>query len=362
MAEQGTLTYNPHDRELAARLQTALGLVDASHGVRAVRPMADTGLAHHHLWLSRDDRDWVARIPKQSQLGLAAQANLDYQAACFSRASASGHTPALHAILPPSNELPRGALLVDAIHGRPARLPDDLPAIAEALTAIHSIAVPPADRRPPLQAPDSPWLGMHQELKQQARWLASAGLAPAVRQGIESELSSLPKRLPIESSRLISFDAHPGNFLITEAGQAILVDLEKCRYGLPGFDLAHATLYTSTTWDLSSHTVLEVDDIVRFYRHLHANAGNEPNDNNLMAILLTCRRAMWLWSLTWCAMWRARNGEPQDASTRGEDWSTELSDQTLVAHVRDRVEHYLSPAIIDLVRTELHVLEDRLLA
>ena len=40
------------------------------------------------------------------------------------------------------------------------------------------------------------------------------------------------------------------------AERAYLVDLEKCRYSYPSFDLAHATLYTSTTWDMDTHTVL----------------------------------------------------------------------------------------------------------
>ncbi|MCK0746008.1 hypothetical protein L1073_12845 [Chromohalobacter nigrandesensis] len=29
---------------------------------------------------------------------------------------------------------------------------------------------------------------------------------------------------------------------MADTGLAVLVDLEKCRYGLPGFDLAHASL------------------------------------------------------------------------------------------------------------------------
>ena len=35
-------------------------------------------------------------------------------------------------------------------------------------------------------------------------------------------------------------------------GCAVLVDLEKCRYSYAQPDLAHATRYTSTTWDAAS--------------------------------------------------------------------------------------------------------------
>jgi thiamine kinase-like enzyme len=355
-----TDAVEPLNAHLLDRLSQALQQRDRQMGQVALHLMADTGLAHHHVWLTRDDRDWVARLPKQSQLGLTARANLDYQAACFARASESGHTPALHGVLPPSAELPRGGLLVSAINGRPARLPEDLPAIAEALAAIHALSVPAMRQRAPLQAPDAPWAAMREEVAGQATFLDEAGLDPTVQRAIEAELAALPEALPDAEPRLISFDAHPGNFLITEAGRAMLVDLEKCRYGLPGFDLAHATLYTSTTWDLNSYAELTPDQVVNFYRHWAHHWQAATGHREHPASLLACRRAMWLWSLTWCAKWRARHGKTRDASISGEDWSAELSDDALVAHVRERVEHYLSLATIERVRAELHALDDAL--
>ncbi len=345
---------------LVNRLQAALNLAGRQHEIHSIRLMSDTGLAHHHLWLSRNGDDWVARLPKQSQLGLDAQANLTYQSTCFARASESGHTPMLHDVLPPSDALPRGGLLVTAIHGRPARLPDDLPAIAEALAGLHALQTPPIAQRMPLLAPDAPWSAMCKEIETQARWLTEADLDPAVRLSIEAELDALPATLSEAESKLISFDAHPGNFLITDAGQAVLVDLEKCRYGLPGFDLAHASLYTSTTWDLNSSAVLEVNDVVAFYRHWQRAVNDEPSAQPSRTTLLACRRAMWLWSLTWCAKWRAQHDKMWDASVVGEDWSVELSSDALVDHVRERVEHYLTLSIIERVKAELCDLNDAL--
>ena len=356
MSDSVISPVNTGDQVSATRLEAALGLAGLQHSIGGIRTMADTGLAHHHLWLSRDDVDWVARLPKQSQLGLDAQANLDYQSACFARASESGHTPVLHGLLPPSESLPRGGLLVSAINGRPARLPEDLPVIAEALAAIHALEVPAKAQRAPLQTPDDPWTAMREEVETQARWLTKAELEPAVQCAIEAELAALPETLPGSEPRLISFDAHPGNFLVTDDGQAVLVDLEKCRYGLPGFDLAHATLYTSTTWDLNSYAELTPDEVASFYHDWMDYVGLSGNT----ASLLACRRAMWLWSLTWCAKWRAQHGKTRDTSMNGEDWSAELSDDVLVAHVRERVEHYLSRGTIERIQTELLALDGAL--
>lgn len=339
---------------LGERLAQALANQGYRGSIHELRPMADTGLAHHHLWLVRDGDDWVARLPKQSQLGLEARANLDYQATCFERAGPSGHTPSLHGVLPPSTALPRGGLLVGAVRGRPARLPDDLPAIAEALAALHGLPLPPGEARAPLLAPTDPWTAMREEVATQAEFLDRAGLSAEVVAAVRGELAALPIRLDHAEAarpRLISFDAHPGNFLVDADGRAVLVDLEKCRYGLPGFDLAHASLYTSTTWDPNSHAVLGISDLTDFHRRWMTRTGIGESDT-----LLACRRAMWLWSLTWCAKWRASHVLTQDARVRGEDWSTELSDAALIAHVRDRVDHYLSPAIIDHVRREFDAL------
>ncbi|TLF51770.1 aminoglycoside phosphotransferase family protein [Halomonas urmiana] len=340
-----------------ARALTRAGL-DA--GIAALQPMADTGLAHYHVWLDREGADWVARLPKQSQMRLDPAANLAYQAACFTRASRGGHAPPLHGLLPPGPELPRGGLLVSAIRGRPARLPEDLPRIAEALASIHGLAVPNAEARAPLLSPADPWAAMREEVGEQARFLEQAELAGEARRLIEDELATLPRQLPPgpgAEPRLISFDAHPGNFLVTEAGRAVLVDLEKCRYGLVGFDLAHASLYTSTTWDLTSRAELTPAEVAAFYRHWIEATGYEGEVETLLA----CRRAMWLWSLTWCAKWRTSHRRPQDRQGRSEDWSEELSDDALIAHVRDRVDHYLSVAAIEHVRRERRELQRLLL-
>ncbi|MYL22299.1 aminoglycoside phosphotransferase family protein [Halomonas alkaliantarctica] len=321
---------------------------------RTLSPMADTGLAHDHVWMHRDGDDWVARLPKQSQMNLPPTENLAYEAACYERASAGGHAPRLHGLLPVSDTLPRGCLLVDAIEGQLASLPQDLARIAETLASLH--ALPRPDSPAPLLAPKNPWQAMREEVARQGEWLEKADLSADVVARIRGELDALPAVLPDAEPCLISFDTHPGNFLVDGRGRAVLVDLEKCRYGLPGIDLAHTSLYTSTTWDVNTQAVLSLEEVAAFYRHWQDRMGEAPSTQTLIA----CRRATWLWSLTWCAKWRAQHLQAQDAERRGEDWSAELTDPDTIAHVRDRVEHYLSPGVIDHVQRELSELHHAL--
>ncbi|HET7528093.1 MAG TPA: hypothetical protein VFK10_19285, partial [Burkholderiaceae bacterium] len=136
----------PHEAEaLLDRLRTALRAARSPYADAPLELMADKGLAHHHVRLAGTGA--IARLPKQSQMGLAAQDNLDYQAACYQRASPTGAAPRLVGVLPPGAALPRGGLLVQEIVGRAARLPADLPAIAHGLAAIHAAPLPAPPQR-----------------------------------------------------------------------------------------------------------------------------------------------------------------------------------------------------------------------
>lgn len=323
----------------------------------ALEPLPDKGLAHDHVRLV--GTGVLARIPKQSQLGLSALANLDYQRACYERAGASTHTPEIRGWLAPSPQLQRGALLVEEINGRAAVLPDDLDAIASALAAIHSLDMPADAQRPPLLDLPDPLAALAGEIAVQARHLGAAGLEGEVLAAVQSEIERLSLLCQLNSRpprRLIAFDAHPGNFMVDRAGKAVLVDLEKCRYSYPGLDLAHASLYTSTTWDVSSRATLSTSEVQQFYRAWAPDAG-DALAQAAAPWHLPLRRAMWLWSITWCAKWRALSGGAGDSTAAGEDWSGDRSSKTLVAHVRERVDHYLSPAAVTHVQQEFSALQ-----
>lgn len=318
-------------------------------------PLEDSGLAHWHLRLG--DSGWLLRIPKQSQMGLPAAEHLDYEACCFARAEPSGVTPALADQLATSASLPRGALVVTAIEGRPAELPSDLTALMHCLAAIHHLPLPNASERAPLLAPNDPLAAMHHEVLDQARYLAEAGLEASAERAIRGELEQFaaaldsPGRPP---QRLITFDAHPGNFLIDGQGQAWMVDLEKARYSYPGFDLAHATLYTSTTWDLNSRAVLDCDTILDAYAAWEQAMGAAGRAHR--AWHLPLRRAMWLWSITWCAKWQVTSGAPPLRIARGQDWSQQHNSDVLNAHVQDRVADYLSAPVVEAMVAEFRTL------
>ena len=328
---------------LCAGLRVALAANPATAALAGapMTPLRDKGLAHDHIRLGTTG--WLARVPKQSQMDLPAAANLAYQAACFRRAASGGHVPRLLAVLPPAWGLSHGALVVEEIAGRPASLPGDLSAIAHALASIHALPHPAITA--PLMAPADPLAAMRDEVAAQGIFLAEARLDRATRAQVERELSALwalcgaPAR---PATCMISFDAHPGNFLVRADGTAVLVDLEKGRYGAPSLDLAHATLYTSTTWDMESRAVLTVAEIAAF----HAAWAAVPGVPDAAAWHGALRRTMWLWAVTWCAKWRVLSVAPRRDGADGEDWSAEGSDDALILHVRERVDHYLSPEIV----------------
>lgn len=317
-------------------------------------PLIDKGLAHHHVRVAGSG--WLARVPKQSQMGLPATQALDYEAACFERTALSGHVPALRGRLPVSPALPRGALLVDEVIGRPARLPEDLDAIVHALAAIHSLPLPHTGGAPLLD-PTDPLTALRDEIDAQARHLDAAGLVPRARAQVERErkrFSSLCAQTARPSRRLIAFDGHPGNFLVRPDGVAMLVDIEKARYGHPPLDLAHATLYTSTTWDVETYAELTPAQVIAGYETWQAHCDVGPA---LRPWFVPLRAAMWLWSITWCAKWRVLSPHAAHERADGEDWSREHSSDALIAHVRGRVDDYLSPPSIERVVDELETLQ-----
>src|SRR3954465_12445278 len=155
-------------------------------GLEDLIPLQATGLAHDHVRVRR--LGVLLRVPKQSQLGLSATANLTYQAACFERTAPGRHVPGLHAVLLPDETVPLGALLVDEVPGRPPVLPDDLPAIMSALASIHPLPVPLASARPPLRDHADPVGETLHEIGRQAACLGAAGLSIDARQAIDEEL------------------------------------------------------------------------------------------------------------------------------------------------------------------------------
>lgn len=268
----------------------------------ALEPMPRKGVSHDHVRLQ--GRGLIARVPRWSQMGLDPAANLEQQAAAFRRAAPSGHTPELAAVLPPSQDLPMGALLVSDIVGRSPRLPDDMPAIARALAALHALPLPDPADRPPLPAPADPVAATLAQVERQAAWFDRAGLAPESLARIHAELAAARAFRPetAQPVTLVGSDVHPGNFLIDASGKAWFTDLEKAQYGHPAIDLAHASLYTSTKWEREVAAVLTPGDVAAFIGAWQA-AVPAPLAETVQPWLRPLRRLTWLRTLSWMARW-----------------------------------------------------------
>jgi hypothetical protein len=314
--------------------------------------MVDKGLAHWHArWIGHG---LVARVPKQSQMGLSPVQNLAYEAACFDRAATSQHTPRLHQVIAPDQDLPWGALLVEEISGSAASAQDTTHAVMLSLAALHKLPLPPANARAPLLDAPEPAQDLIDLINAQAVHLNHAGINADTRRCVNARLQAMRIDLPICCAglpkRLIAFDAHPGNFLIRDNGQAVLVDLEKMRYSFPPLDLAHATLYTSTTWDVHSAFELTTHQVAQAYQ-VWLSAMGEAGAVYKKA-LVPLREAMWLWSMTWCAQWLSESDQNAKTKPGGQDWSAQHSDAALIAHVRARVQDFLAPRSVQRVQDE----------
>jgi hypothetical protein len=324
----------------------------------ALAPMRQKGLAHDHVIIRNTGA--LLRVPRQSQFALAARENLQYQLTGFSRCAAGGHAPRPHGAIDPCEALPMGAVIVDHIEGRPAQLPADLPALAECLASIHILPVPAPEYRPPLANHADPVAGTLRFIEEQAAFLEEACEDRDALDMIEEEVEwahrfardSADKPQPVT---LVATDTHPGNYVVRDDGRAFIVDLEKALYGAPAVDLAHCTLYTSTTWDVESGVEVAPADIAKFYRHYLETIPAALSDQ-LLPWLMPLRRMTWLRSTTWSAKWRVQSRkqrtEAKHAAAATEDWSAENRDAALIAHVEGRTGNYLTAATVEGIRAE----------
>ncbi|MDB5359621.1 MAG: aminoglycoside phosphotransferase [Rhodospirillales bacterium] len=342
--------FDPHSADhrggLADRLRAQWpGLTAAD-----LDPLPMKGVAHDHLALHA--LGLVVRVPRLSQWSMPAEAALAYQAEGFRRLAPSGVTPGLQAVLPPDTLLPRGALVVDFVAGRAPRLPDELPALARTLAAIHRVPTIPPRRRPPLadHAPN-PIAATVGLLDNHAGFLDD-GVPPDVARLLRDELAwahdlaraaeNAAVSAPIT---LVATDTHPGNFLVGADGIARFVDLEKTLYGLPAIDLAHATLYTSTQWDREVMVTLDADDLQRFHG-AYAAAVGPAAWARLEPWIVPARRLTWLRTTLWAVRWRA-------LAASDPDWSSDRVAPALIAHIQGRVADFTAPETIARMHAEL---------
>ncbi len=298
--------------------------------------LSTKGVSHDHWRIGTTGM--VLRIPRMNQWGLGAGEALRYQEVAFRRASESGCTPRFIARLEPDDALPLGALVVEEIAGRAPVLPDDLGAIADALSALHGMEPVPQPDMPPLQVHRNPVASTLQVIEEQAEHLSAAQLDRLTEESIRSELEWAREFAahgePDFDLCFVGTDTHPGNFLIDTDGKAWFVDLEKALYGAAPIDLAHASLATSTGWDPDCRGTLTRDDVQRFYQR-YLDAAGRDRAATLGAWLLPLRRLTWLRTITWFARWKASWSTQQDHAA--------ARDERMAAHVRRHVEYCFDP-------------------
>ena len=336
-------------------LKSGLNAIDGFAEVDAgdLEPMRAKGLIHAHVRIRGAGA--VLRIPRLSSFGLNPAENLSYQAACFSRAVASGHVPKLIGKILPQKGIPWGALIISEIIGGTPLVPGSLRAIAQALASIHALTVPPYGVRAPIPSPDDPVAATLAVIEAQALFLADAGLAPAALSQINEELACVravaadmvDADIPVT---LVGTDTHPGNFMIRPDGTAVFVDLEKMLYGAPAIDLAHATVYTSIMWDADVATALTGEDVAAFYA-AYFDAIPVALAERIRGWCGPLRRFAWLRTTTWCAKWRVQ-------SCDGVIWSAAQHDPAYIQSVRNRVADYFDPATIEAICAGFEDIDD----
>ncbi|GEM_PF-188464 len=345
----------------------------------ALEALETKGLAHDHIRIK--GRGALLRVPRFGQFGDDAEANFIYQSTGFERCVASGRTPQLMGTLPLSETLPFGAFIVEEIIGRRPSLPQDMPALANCLAAVHALPMPPEDARAPLADHQDPVEELLRLIERHIKFVEPSGMPAMAREQVMKEmtwarnfLAKVQDTQIKQPQTLVLTDTHPGNFLITAQGAAIAVDLEKTLYGAPAVDIAHASLFTSTTWDPEIGKALTVEEIGAFYRHyLNAlrNLGAGDLAQQIRPWLLPMRRLTWLRTTSWFARWTAEikekdqtdtvslSSSPQDLASQNPPASQSAggptlrsTDPTVMAAAQDRIAQCFNPRVIANIRME----------
>lgn len=322
-------------------LARALDRLDGYRETRArdIVPLEGMGVAHAHYRVAGTGA--LLRVPRLSQWGMAPADFLDYQAAAFERAGPSGVVPKLLGMLPVSDALPWGALVVEEITGNKPRLPTDMAAVAGTLAAIHALPVPPPQDRPPLQVHDDPVAATVAVIREQADFVSDAPIAREATEILSDAVNGLSS-LATETAALphvmtlVATDAHPGNYLMAADGRAVFVDLEKMLYGMPAIDLAHASLYTSTRFDPDIGIELSEADTAAFYDAYYAFVP-DALAARVRPWAGPMRRLTWLRTITWCVRWTV-------LSARDPDWAAGRLPKRMRDHMKATIAAYLEPA------------------
>ncbi len=317
-------------------------------------PLPDRGLSHQHILVPDrriDGHPVLLRVPRLSQFALAPEDHLRYQSAAFERTATSGVTPRLLDVALPEPDLPLGALVVEAVKGRAARIPDDLAPMAKAMASVHALPVALPENRAPLRDHPNPVRSLMDTIVTQAAFLDQADIDADSAAAIEAELAWARRFTADQSASeqpvcLTLTDTHSGNFVMRDGPppSACFVDLEKALYGSPAVDLAHATLATSLHWDIAVTGDAGPPDVEAFYR-AWLDAVPPALGQAALPWFMPLRRLTWLRTTTWSIRWSVE-------TAGGGLWTMDGLDPTLTEHVRRRLQDFVSPETVARCRAD----------
>ena len=321
----------------------ALGL-----NAEPLRPLRLRSLSHEHVRVSNFG---VVRMP----IALPAEQHwsewADFQAQAYGTLGRFSLSPRFFASIDSCPALPLGGALVERATGRLPRLPKDFPALARFLAKMHQLPAPPPDMSG-LPYHGEPLVAVLQEITAQAQHLDDAPITAATRKILLAELTWLEGftqsgwvRMGHPPFGLSLGRSHPGDFVINEAGEALLLDVESLHYGLCILDVGALSIYPATVWDSGVKSELIEADIVDFNRQ-YLEALPAPYRAHYAPWLQIGRRIATLRLLTWCCMWLVRHRRP------GDQWAADKRPQGVVTDMLTRAQKFTSEEVVTALRTE----------
>jgi hypothetical protein len=203
-----------------------------------------------------------------------------------------------------------------------------------------------------LPSHSEPLLAVAQLIFDQAQYLDDAPLTEGARKVLQSEMTWLDGfsrsgwvRMGAPPFSLSIGQTHPGDFLITDQGRAVLVDVENLHYGLSALDVGALSIYPSTAWDVGVKAELAEADVLDFHRH-YLDALPSGQRAHAAAWLPIGRRIATLRALTWCCMWLVRHRRP------GDQWAADRRPPGIIAHQRGLCQHLTSDNVVHALQSE----------
>lgn len=339
-------------------LRAALAALPGLGNLRAeeLSALPAKGTAHGHVRIARPGHTMLARICYAHPGDPGAATRLHTQATAFTRLAPSARVPRLYATIEPSEGLPGGVLLVEAIDGRVPHLPDDLAALAQSLAGIHALPVPDPAQAAPLPYHHYPVRELMDAIEANAPFFERQAMDRQSLDLVRGELAWARGFAAREGGNQHPLspalaDTHPGNFLVRGDGAAIFLDLEKVHYGSAAIDLAHCTLPTSTRWDEDVNCTLDAAQLRDFYRSYF---GFRPDASvKLKPWFVPLRRMTLLRTLAFCARWSVQTQAPRDPDDPGQ-WSDSGLEPHLRLRKRALIADYFRPATLRSFLAEWH--------